>query len=61
MDWVTKNPNKEIRQSMSFLLLCRWIEIDKVSARNYISKVDNPQVRSELKKVYDSFANRPNE
>ena len=61
MDWATKNPNKEIRQSMSSLLLVRWIETDKVSARDYISKVDNPQVRSELKKVYDSFVNRPNE
>ena len=61
MDWATKNPNKEIRQTMSSLLLVRWIETDKVSARDYISKVDNPQVRSELKKVYDSFVNRPNE
>jgi hypothetical protein len=61
MDWATKNPNKEIRQSMLSLLLVRWIETDKVSAKDYISKVDNPQVRSELKKVYDFFVNRPNE
>jgi len=61
MDWATKNPNKEIRQSMSSLLLERWVETDKISSRDYISKVDNPQVRSELKKVYDFFANRPNE
>jgi len=61
MDWATKDPNKELRMSMSCLLLHRWAGTDKVSSGEYISKVDDPRLRSDLKMMYESLVNRTNQ